>query len=978
MSPSARSAQLHHSQVVELIQWLEDVAADGSRARVVTLASTDAARRQATIRGFYERIVRHPRFGRAWPATLPAGSLAPFFPPDRDDTPNGFMWFGVCGSREPVSEAAQFLAQFQAVRVLPDHDEWIYDLPYAVLDGVCASPRFESAADYADQAFGLLGDPQGKDSAQMRTIVRSLDTLVEANPLLPDGGVLEHDGPRLRARAMLAAGWLQRFARRTPVVLVIDEAQHAGSFVTELVAQLAASTAPILIVLSGQPIGADTFVAAAGERLAGPLGAMAGSPVPVLGLPSGEVGRLTGLLATAMPSTLFTRRHLERACEAIGALHAPQQLLETLLEDGWARVIDEPVLAFADDEHLFAARDAALSIFEDEIDSTCAALCLAVQAETNGENLLERVVAHRAASVWADPTSAMAFTTARLLAMQGDLEGALALSGAASNPLQAAVVAGWEQTAGLRIVTPDDFPNEQQHCAETLVVQAAVLARRHPATARAKLARAIERMGAFDRDATGDDLARVRFAAARVSLSLGDLEGVERALVPAGRYWLTERTNGELDRLDQWRRQPGFVARSVDVIANLVAITTLRHHVPDSISLGHFLVGRLALLEKLDRLGIADDSRYVADEACTAFARFRFEQPVDHWNARAWCGWVHHRRGDTDGALRELDALAAEQARLVGLTAPERLRTLARKGRCLVDAKRFAEAHDLLHEVRDELAANPTADQALLAEVRHWHAETIAAAGDFVSAGYEMSGVVAWRAANLPPDDEDLLSSRHRYAFSTLRTGAASLAAAEMREVVTHREQLDLPDSPRLLAARLSFGAYLMQLGRPEEGIGELQEVVHHRSEALAASDPLVVDARAELGSCLLVLGRFDDAFGELDEVVRQREAAGCTDEFPYLVIRQQRAVCLRSLGRFDEADRELDAVAVAVASSELPADHPFAQHVQSLRVPVAAEAIAGTSSRGAGNPEPPLFAFVCDTTRSSPAHDPTAADPQM
>ena len=493
--------------------------------------------------------------------------------------------------------------------------------------------------------------------------------------------------------------------------------------------------------------------------------------------------------------------------------------------------------------------------------------------------------------------------------------------------------------SGLRTVTPDDFPSEQPQCAETLAVQAAVLSRHHAATARAKLARAIERMGVFDPEATGDELARVRFAAARVSLSLGDLDGVDRALAPAGRSWLTERTNGEIDRLQQWQWQRGFVARSVEVLSNLVSISMLRYHVPDSVALGEFLVGRMALLERLDRLGLADDSLYVADEACAAFARFRFEQPTLHWTARAWRGWVLHRRGDTDGALRELDLLAAEQARLVGLTAADRLHTLALKGRCLVDAKRLAEGHDLLHEVRDELAANPGADAALLAEVRHWHAETFAAAGDYVSAADELSGVVAWRAANLAPDDEDLLTSRHRYAFSTLRTGAASIAAAQMREVVEHRAQLDLPDSLRLLAARLSFGAYLMQLGRPEEGIGELQEVVHHRSEALAPSDPLVVDARTELGSCLMVLGRIDDSFVELDEVVRQREAAGRTDDFAYLVIRQQRAICLRAFGRFDEADRELDAV--MAASGALPADHPFVQHLRLLRTPVTASSLA-------------------------------------
>ena len=393
----------------------------------------------------------------------------------------------------------------------------------------------------------------------MRTLVRSFDALVETQPLLADGVVFEHDGPRARARAHFAAGWLERFAQRTPMVLVIDEAQLAGPFVTELVAQLSSAPSPILIVLSGAPVRVEAF-AVVGDRLAGPLGAIASSPVPAFGLPAGDVGALAGFLATAMPTTLFTRRHLEQSCRAIGATASPQELLDALIAEQWVRVIDEPVFAFVDDEHLLAARDAALGMFENAIDDVCVRLTSAVLRVTGREHLVERTVASRAAAAWDDsPTSDIAFETARLLALQGDVAGALALSAAGSDLLRHAVIAGWEQSLGQRFATPDDFPSERPLSAETLAVQAAVLAQRHPDAARAKLARAIERLQplALDDASKYDADVRVRCAIARIGLTLGDLDAVEAGLGTNGRALLTERTNGEIDRLGQWRWHRG-------------------------------------------------------------------------------------------------------------------------------------------------------------------------------------------------------------------------------------------------------------------------------------------------------------------------------------------------------------------------------------------------------------------------------------
>src|SRR5688500_6069552 len=67
------------TNIAELVEWFEDAAAAQDRCRVVSLVSGASADRLESLQCLYSQVVRHPRFGRAWPAALPAGCLAPNF-----------------------------------------------------------------------------------------------------------------------------------------------------------------------------------------------------------------------------------------------------------------------------------------------------------------------------------------------------------------------------------------------------------------------------------------------------------------------------------------------------------------------------------------------------------------------------------------------------------------------------------------------------------------------------------------------------------------------------------------------------------------------------------------------------------------------------------------------------------------------------------------------------------------------------------
>ena len=919
--------------VVELVEWFEDVAAGRAGSRLVTLVSNDPIARLASLRSFYQSLAEHRSFGPVWPTVLPSGGLAPEFSAEYFLPAPKFTWLGIAASDEPVAEAVQLADQLEALAGLTNTPTWVKEASAGPFRATLGPQLFEGAGDSADHTFALLGQPVGGITTNLSVAVRMLDDIIEPHPLLPDGGALQLDAPRARARATIAAGWLQRLASHGPVILVVDEAHKAGPFLAELVDHVLAVAAPVLVVLSGEPAStapsdgptyrsrrgrSATPVAApsSGPRLAGRFNTYQGQAVAAICLPGGTCGLVTATLAATLPSGVFTVNHVNAAATALGAAE-PATILTELLASGWVRRLTRDVLSFVSDDRRAIALEQARGAFtDDQLAALRQQVGVAVAERAADNERLRTLVEVGGAESGADHDTT--WRHARLLAAYGELARAQRLPLPATHPHTRGVTAAWH--AATTGPTPRIDAGAETDPA-SLITFGALLARRDPVAANGLLARGIAGLSPSDRDGFTSDL-QLRLAAARIFLTTGDLAGVDRALGSNLRHWLSQPAADQLARLAAWRTLPGMVSRTIDALANLDLIETLRSTMPGSVALTYALVARLELLERLGRLDTADDALALAWEAGHLLSNTVQRRPGITWRAVLWLAWANQRRGDTTTALALLDQLLAEQQEVLPEHHPSILATKLWRARCLLDAERFDEAHAELDHVLHHRLRTLESDHPDLLATHHWHAEVLAKLGNHAGAAEELNDVVAHRERFLAPDDEDLLASRHRLGSALANCGQFPDALRQFNEVIARRALLDIDDAPRMLAARHSRGVCLLMAGRHGEALSELDQVLDHRENHMAADAPLLVNARADRATCQLVLGRHAEALADLDIVIALRAARLGRDEPSLVNAHQQRVHCYLQLGRNREALAEIDAILDATAITWPAGDH--------------------------------------------------------
>ena len=496
------------------------------------------------------------------------------------------------------------------------------------------------------------------------------------------------------------------------------------------------------------------------------------------------------------------------------------------------------------------------------------------------------------------------------LAQWGELERAITAA-PVSTPWQRFVRAAWSSLAGGQA---DDLPAPlavsaagEFDAAKSRIVAGLLLAPHDSTRAAVLLRDGVEGLGPPSDD-PHDDTHRVRIAAARGLLMVGDLDGVDEAVAGLLRL-LPATAMKQLELLGEWRALPGVVARSVAAIENMHAIAILRALVPRSAALGHLLLARLELLERLGRLGTAADAASTAAEAVEAFEGAGPANRDELWRARRWTAWVAVRRGDPVAAGADLHELLNEQTEALGAQDPRTLSTSEWLARCLLEAGQVADALRRLEVLIAYRLLHGAPGDRDVVSAQHWLGVSLAKSDRHVEAAVPLTDVVAARARMLPADDEGLLASRQALGSALTNTSRFEEALVQLDEVVARRLLLDVPDAPRVVAARHSHASSLMIAGRHAEALGELDELVAIRTEQLEPDDPLLLHVRHDRAVCLLFAGRWQEALLDLDEVVARREQALGAGHVFVLIARHQRATCLRALGRPEDALAELNAV---------------------------------------------------------------------
>jgi tetratricopeptide (TPR) repeat protein len=882
-------AQALPTNVLELVEWFEDIAANDLGTRIVELVAADPQARLGTLQRFYAAVAQHPRFGGTWPDALMPASLVPAVVPTPISKPLRFFWLGLVATADPCVETMQVWSQLQQVARFPDAPPWFAHANVGEFAAVLGAPALDSVGHQVEHTFAFLGAPPDARAAVAGSALRLLDDAVEAPPLLADGGALGLDAPRARARALVVAGWLQRLAVAAPVALVVDDAAGAGTFVVELVRALAGDPARVLIVLAGPSTGMTAALAAAepADRLVGEH-----ADLPTVTAPDATA---LANVAAALPSPVFTRDAFDLASHDEADAHAA---LLRLASAGWVRPLTDDVWAFASAQHWEIARSHAADAAAQETRA-------AVRAKATARLFDRRRLAHfvdYGIAATADAPRDVRERYASLLASVGELDRA-----------------GEVDTSG----------------AEAHVAAAARTARTGPTTAAREIARAFQLLGTAS-DAT-DDAVRLRLAIARVSLATGAIDDVFRALGTTVDAFLSPRVGEQLVALRQWSARPGVVARSVDVLANLQLIATLRAMVPDSRALAHALLARIELLEQLDRIAVADDVPGVVDEACAIFERGQGRATEHAWRARRWRAWCQHRRGDTATALAGFDAVLAEQRACSGYDAAHVLVTRRWRAQVLSEIGRAADALGECADVRARWQGAHTVDAYEAFLLDQLEAACLLHLGRVDDAIRMLDDLVARRITATPPVDELLLHTLHTRARALARAGRLEDAIADLDVVIAERGLIDVPEAPRILIARYERAGCLRQLGRVEDAVVEFDAMVDLDGDVLDDAKLLLTDARGERGLALLLLARFRDALDDLDHVIEQRSLAHGAGALDVLSVRQQRAACLAALRRVDEARAELDAIDRAIAG-QLPDDDPLVASVRDLRAQLGAD----------------------------------------
>ena len=906
----------------ELLEWFEDVAIGRAPATAVRLLTDDLVARRETLRGMYARIVGHPRFGGAWPPSLPAGAIAPQVTDVYAGPPPESLWFAVVGSPHPYIEMGQLVNQLEQLRRFVHLDSWVNRAAAGEFRAVLSHASAQSPGDVAALAFGFL-DPHVSDRvAGIASATRALDEVATRARLARDGGALGVDGPRSRARALVCAGWLQRLATARPVVVVVDDAHRAGPFVTELVHTLLASPARVLVVLAGDAGNPDRGGRPA--RLAGSLGGVEATSVATLSLADDGGGRLAAALATVDDDGLFLEQHARLwATDLHLGDHRP--LLVELMTAGWIRPVVSDVWTFATTARHRAAKDQQVELAPDLTAARQVRICERAAATTTEDDEITHVVAYDAWASQADGAADARWQFARILATRGQLAPADRLGRpAATTAVRRATVDlwradGWPEPhqggtgtgAAGRTAVPTGASAPDDATATVMALEAAAPSM-HPEHVSDHLTALLDQPAV---DIT------VRLAATRLLLSVGDVGGAARVIGADAPQWLSAAALTQLDQLTVWRDTPGLVARSVEVMVNLHAIATLRQAVPDSLALAHLLVARLDLLERYGRLETADDAMAIADEAVRIFATTRQSPPTDWWTARRSEAWTRLRRGHADAAVVAMETLLADQRATLAEDDPVLVDTRVWYGRCLLAAGRAVDAHAVLHDVRRARERTHVDEHPELLAARQWHAASKVGAGDPAAAIVELQDVARLRAGAVSIDDEDHLAAQHLLGSALAASGRWDEALGVLDHVLARRSRLDLPDAPRVLAARFSRATCLTFLQRSTDAVTELDEVI---ALADSTSDPggIAVNARNARGVSRLMAGEWAASLLDLDDVVNHHAGRTVPDDEVLLCARQQRAECLRWLGRHVEAALELDRALQATAA--WPSNHPL------------------------------------------------------
>jgi tetratricopeptide (TPR) repeat protein len=890
-----------------------------------------------TLRAFYAAVATHSRLGPAWSPSLKIGSLTPELQAVGYLPAAHFTWLAVCATNEPETEAMQLLEQLEALARLPNTPEWVQASGAGVFRAALGPTLVENAGDAADHAFCALGNPAGSIATNVGVATRELHGFVSGQRLLADGGALGSYGPGPRARALMAAGWLQRLAEDEPVVFVVDEAQKAGPFLVTLIDLLLSLEARVLVVLSCEPVEASQGGRrriprpapyehiARPVRIGGPFQTLDAAAVEIGSLPSGPSGTVLALLATALLSGVFTREHVGRAAAAAGVSDAGP-VLDELLSSGWLRHVATDVFAVSNDSRLVAAQQHARRSFADSVLKSGAARICAPRSGFSEEGDLSTLIECRASAEHSMEPDEL-WRLAHLLARYGAPARAAALvANSIRTPFEQAIVGTWTHDDSLERLTPCED-------AATLITEASLLAFRYPDEAKARLARALRSPAMSE---VSDWTSTLRLASARVFLAMGDLAGVDLALANRVVELLSADAGTRLASLSQWRSLPGLVAGSFEALARLTTIETLRTIVPGSAALALALMQRLELLERLGRLDTAEDSLATAWEAAHILSTSKQLRPEAAWRAVQWLSWTNQCCGETSTALALLDQLFAEQATSVPEHHPAVLATRQWRARCLLGSGDLAAAHQELDRVLNERVRALKDDHPDLVGTHHWHAEILAREGNHAAAAVELAEVVAHRERSLNADDEELLVSRHRLGAALANTGRHAEALHQFGEVMSRRAAADVDDAPRILAVRHARAVCLLIMGEHTEALRELDLVLHHRRVALSAKDPQLLEAQADRATALVALGRFSEALAEFDEVLVGFERLHPRDHPRVVHARHHRVICYVSLDRSADALAEIEEI--LRATDESP-NSPMLHELRAMRTQLQSKA---------------------------------------
>jgi tetratricopeptide (TPR) repeat protein len=855
--------------VDELIEWFEDIVALTRGCQIVDVPVSDAGQCEQAFHELFERLsVLNPTPGDG-ASKLPAGSLVPPVVARPSEHLPSFFWFGCRSTPVPHAEVSQLARQLLHVAQAGVVGHRLHEASFEVIEALAGPHRVLGVGGVVDLAFGLMGAPAGGDDVRALAAMRELDRLLEPWPLCGDGGALEIDAPRARTRACIAAALLQQIASCAPVVLAIDGTESAGPFMTALLDEVAAIPAPILVVRTCR----------SGRWNAAP--------------PSTSCPEALVWLSSTAPGRLVTSAQLALLSTPLDEVPAT---VEELVRNG-------ALMHVADDVWRLAPAPSGTG--DTVANDLATALGVLADGVSDDQTLVAIVSLMTAQRIASNPQRG--WRLARLLASCGEVADAVRHGhDMATTATDHQIVSAWRRSCGEPVSRRYEQPIAAVGADESAaaIVTSCSLAPYDPVVGEL-LEHAVNAL-----DASSDDegTTRQRVAAGRALLTCGDAHGPGRAVGDLER-WMTAETIRNLRALAAVDTHPGLVARSVEALTSLHLVTTARFWWPASAAVGIAALGRLELLDRLDRLGVVDDGLPLADEAV---ATFRLAgSPRRQWVAATWRAWCLHRGGRTAEAIAALDEIIDDEETLLVDADELLIASRLRRARCRIDTGDLDAAHSELDELLQVTDVLPNDDVGRLA-VLQAHAVCVARLGDPARAVSDLHQVIAGLTPRVPAFDETLLEAQRQLASALVNCGRPAETLELLDRVVAGRSSVDLADAPRMLAALHTRAGARLLLGDHAAALDDLDVVVEHRSSTLEPADALLLDARCLRATALMVSGRAQDAIADLDEVVRHREQIGRPDAAELLTVRRQRAFCLAESGRAAEAVAEIDRVLAA------------------------------------------------------------------